>query len=199
MAAPAVAEARKHEAALMLLDLMLPGQDGISVCREVRSFSAIPIIMVTARVHEIDRLLGLELGADDYICKPFSPREVVARVRAVLRRARAATGASSPAADANAGRLVVDESRFEVKLDGATVSLTPVEFRLLKTLAAAPGRIYSRDQLMDKLYEDRRVVLDRTVDTHVKNVRRKLARIAPEEDIIRSIYGVGYKLELPWP
>ena len=90
-------------------------------------------------------------------------------------------------------------SRFEVKLDGATVSLTPVEFRLLKTLAAAPGRIYSRDQLMDKLYEDRRVVLDRTVDTHVKNVRRKLARIAPEEDIIRSIYGVGYKLELPWP
>ena len=195
----AVAEAREHEAALMLLDLMLPGQDGISVCREVRSFSAIPIIMVTARVHEIDRLLGLELGADDYICKPFSPREVVARVRAVLRRARAATGASSPAADANAGRLVVDESRFEVKLDGATVSLTPVEFRLLKTLAAAPGRIYSRDQLMDKLYEDRRVVLDRTVDTHVKNVRRKLARIAPEEDIIRSIYGVGYKLELPWP
>ena len=195
----AVAEARKHEAALMLLDLMLPGQDGISVCREVRSFSALPIIMVTARVHEIDRLLGLELGADDYICKPFSPREVVARVRAVLRRARAATGDSSPVADANAGRLVVDESRFEVKLDGATVSLTPVEFRLLKTLAAAPGRIYSRDQLMDKLYEDRRVVLDRTVDTHVKNVRRKLARIAPEEDIIRSIYGVGYKLELPWP
>ena len=195
----AVAEARKDEAALMLLDLMLPGQDGVSVCREVRSFSAIPIIMVTARVHEIDRLLGLELGADDYICKPFSPREVVARVRAVLRRARAATGDSSPVADANAGRLVVDESRFEVKLDGATVSLTPVEFRLLKTLAAAPGRIYSRDQLMDKLYEDRRVVLDRTVDTHVKNVRRKLARIAPEEDIIRSIYGVGYKLELPWP
>jgi len=195
----AVAEARKDEAALMLLDLMLPGQDGVSVCREVRSFSALPIIMVTARVLEIDRLLGLELGADDYICKPFSPREVVARVRAVLRRTRPATGASSPATEGNAGRLVIDEVGFEVKLDGVTVALTPVEFRLLKALAAAPRRIYSRDQLMDKLYEDRRVVLDRTVDTHVKNVRRKLAQIAPNEDIIRSIYGFGYKLELPWP
>jgi two-component system response regulator BaeR len=178
---------------------MLPGKGGLDVCKALRATTDVSIVMVTARVDEIDRLLGLELGADDYICKPFSPREVVARVRAVLRRARAATGDSSPVADANAGRLVVDESRFEVKLDGATVSLTPVEFRLLKTLAAAPGRIYSRDQLMDKLYEDRRVMLDRTVDTHVKNVRRKLARIAPEEDIIRSIYGVGYKLELPWP
>jgi len=178
---------------------MLPGQDGVSVCREVRSFSALPIIMVTARVLEIDRLLGLELGADDYICKPFSPREVIARVRAVLRRTRPATGASSPATEGNAGRLVIDEVGFEVKLDGVTVALTPVEFRLLKALAAAPRRIYSRDQLMDKLYEDRRVVLDRTVDTHVKNVRRKLAQIAPNEDIIRSIYGFGYKLELPWP
>jgi two-component system response regulator BaeR len=186
----AVAEARKNEGALMLLDLMIPGMDGLTVCREVRSFAAIPIIMVTARVDEIDRLLGLELGADDYICKPFSPREVVARVRAVLRRV-------SPPAGLTVDRLIVDDARFEVTLDGRRMELTPVEFRLLRTLAAAPGRIYSREQLLDTLYEDRRVVLDRTVDSHVKNVRRKLAEIAPAEDLIRSIYGVGYKLELP--
>ena len=185
----AVAEVRGSEAALMLLDLMLPGKDGLAVCREVRAFARIPIIMVTARVEEIDRLLGLELGADDYICKPFSPREVVARVRAVLRRV-------APTPFTPADRLVVDEARFEITLDGRRMELTPVEFRLLKTLAAAPGRIHSREQLLDQLYEDRRVVLDRTVDSHVKNVRRKLAEIAPAEELIRSIYGVGYALEL---
>jgi two-component system response regulator BaeR len=144
--------------------------------------------MVTARVEEIDRLLGLELGADDYICKPFSPREVVARVKAVLRRA-APTGPATQ-------RLVLDESTFEARLDGRSLELTPVEFRLLNTLAAQPGRIFSRDQLLDHLYPDRRVVLDRTVDSHVKNVRRKLGEVAPGEDLIRSIYGMGYKLEL---
>jgi two-component system response regulator BaeR len=188
--ATAVAEVRKNDAALMLLDLMLPGKDGLTICREVRAFAAIPIIIVTARVDEIDRLLGLELGADDYICKPFSPREVVARVRAVLRRV-------APTPRVTVERLVVDDARFEITLDGRRMELTQVEFRLLKTLAAAPGRIYSREQLLDKLYEDRRVVLDRTVDSHVKNVRRKLAEIAPAEDLIRSIYGVGYTLELP--
>ena len=184
----AIVEVRKNEATLMLLDLMLPGKDGLTVCREVRSFNALPIIMITARVDEIDRLLGLEMGADDYICKPFSPREVVARVRAVLRRVPAASGGS-------AGRLVLDQARYEVALDGRSIALTPVEFRLLKTLASAPGRIHSRDQLLDRLYEDRRVVLDRTVDSHVKNVRRKLAEIAPGQEIIRSIYGVGYALD----
>jgi two-component system, OmpR family, response regulator BaeR len=185
----AVAEVRKNEAALMLLDLMLPGKDGLAVCRDVRSFTGMPIIMITARADEIDRLLGLELGADDYICKPFSPREVVARVRAVLRRVTS-DGA------AGARRLALDQTRCEVTLDGRRVGLTPVEFRLLKTLASSPGRIHSRDQLLDSLYEDRRVVLDRTVDTHVKNVRRKLAAIAPDEEIIRSTYGVGYSLDL---
>jgi two-component system response regulator BaeR len=186
----AVLDVRKNDAALMLLDLMIPGKDGLAVCREVRAFSDIPIIMVTARVDEIDRLLGLELGADDYVCKPFSPREVVARVRAVLRRV-------APAPGGTADRLVIDESRFEITLDGKRMELTPVEFRLLRTLAAVPGRIYSREQLLDCLYQDRRVVLDRTVDSHVKNVRRKLAEIAPADELIRSIYGVGYKLELP--
>jgi two-component system response regulator BaeR len=146
--------------------------------------------MVTARVEEIDRLLGLELGADDYICKPFSPREVVARVKAVLRR-------TGQGATAGAPRLTIEADAFAASLDGHRLDLTPVEFRLLATLAAQPGRIYSRDQLLDRVYDDGRVVLDRTVDTHVKNVRRKLSEVAPGTEIIHSVYGVGFKLELP--
>lgn len=181
---------RAEPPALVLLDLMLPGRDGLSICKELRTFSAVPVIMVTARVDEIDRLLGLELGADDYVCKPFSPREVVARVKAVLRR-------TAPGAAAAPSRLAIDEARFAAALDGRPLDLTRVEFRLLRTLAAHPGRVFPRDRLLDALYEDGRVVLDRTVDSHVKNLRRKLAAIAPDDELIRSIYGVGYKLELP--
>ena len=176
--------------ALILLDLMLPGRDGLEVCRELRGFSEVPIVMVTARVEEIDRLLGLELGADDYICKPFSPREVVARVKAILRRLRRASGPGTMPA------LHIDEDRFSASLNGQPLELTPVEFRLLKTLASSPGRVFSRDQLLDKAYTDHRVVTDRTVDSHVKNLRRKLEQASPEQELIRSIYGVGYKLEL---
>ena len=185
----AVDAVRRERPDMILLDLMLPGTDGLTVCREVRAFTDTPIIILTARVEEIDRLLGLELGADDYICKPFSPREVVARVRAVLRR-------YGPSGPRPSSRLVVDETRFRATLDGQALDLTPVELRLLSALAGEPGRIFSRDQLLDRLYSDRRVVLDRTVDSHVKNVRRKLAEVAPGEEIIRSIYGIGYKLEL---
>lgn len=176
---------------LVVLDLMLPGKDGLSICREVRAFSAVPIIMITARVEEIDRLLGLELGADDYICKPFSPREVVARVRAVLRRVAgtvAAVQAELP--------LVLDEQRFEARLHGQLLDLTPVEFRLLNTLASQPGRVFPRDRLIEHLYRDYRVVTDRTVDTHIKNLRRKLETVRSDcKNMIRSVYGVGYKLE----
>jgi len=175
---------------LILLDLMLPGRDGIDVCRELRTFSEIPVIMVTARVEEIDRLLGLEIGADDYICKPFSPREVVARVRAILRRAQ--RGAAVPATTG----LTIDEAQYRAAFNGRELDLTPVEFRLLNTLAAAPGRVFSRQQLLDNLYEDHRVVTDRTVDSHIKNLRRKLDEVSPEQELIRSIYGVGYKLEI---
>ena len=173
----------------VLLDLMLPGEDGLSICRNIRAFSTVPILMLTARVEEIDRLLGLELGADDYICKPFSPREVVARVKAVLRRAQAAT---QPGHDVP---IELDESRFEARMQGQALNLTPVEFRLLGKLAAQPGRVFSRQQLMDALYRDHRVVSERTVDSHVKNLRRKLAQAGP--DPIASVYGVGYRLE--WP
>jgi two-component system response regulator BaeR len=175
---------------LMLLDSMLPGKDGVTILREIRSFSSVPIVMVTARVEEIDRLLGLELGADDYICKPFSPREVVARVKAILRRAQ-----NSPQRPASP-RLVIDEERFEASLDGRALGLTPVEFRLLKTLAAQPGHVFARQKLLDQLYADHRVVSDRTVDSHVKNLRRKLQEANPDLEMIRSIYGIGYKLEL---
>lgn len=176
---------------LIILDLMLPGRDGLEICRELRVTSDVPIIMVTARVEEIDRLLGLEMGADDYLCKPFSPREVVARVRAILRRARG----SSNAQQATTG-LHIDESQYLIKLDGQSLDLTPVEFRLLSALASPVGQIFSRDRLLDHLYDDHRVVTDRTVDSHVKNLRRKLEAVRPGDDLIRSIYGVGYRLEL---
>ena len=174
---------------LVLLDLMLPGLDGIEVCKQMRALSQVPIIMVTARVEEIDRLLGLELGADDYICKPFSPREVVARVKAVLRRSE----------KGNSGKLShgleMDGEKFIAWLNGVALPLTPVEFALLQMLSNHPGRVFSRDQLMNGMYSDYRVVSDRAVDTHVKNLRRKLAEASGVEDMIKSVYGLGYRYE----
>jgi len=178
---------RQRAADALLLDLMLPGEDGLTICRAVRAFSTLPILMITARVEEIDRLLGLEIGADDYICKPFSPREVVARVRAVLRRSAAAAG-EHPAPSS----IVLDEERYEVRVHGRGLALTPVEFRLLRKLNLQPGRVFSRTQLIDALYEDHRVVSDRTVDSHVKNLRRKLSEAGA--DPIESVYGIGYRL-----
>jgi len=179
---------RAHSPDLILLDLMLPNRDGLSICREIRSFSEVPIIMITARVEEIDRLLGLELGADDYICKPFSPREVVARVKSVLRR----TNQRQPVP---ASGLLLDGQRYRASLNGRDLDLTAVEFNLLQMLYSAPGRIYSRSQLMDRIYPDERVVSDRTIDSHIKKLRRKIAAVAPDEELIHSLYGVGYKFE----
>jgi two-component system response regulator BaeR len=175
---------------LVLLDLMLPGLDGIEVCKQLRAESDVPIIMITARVEEIDRLLGLELGADDYICKPFSPREVVARVKAVLRRT---LGNRKGRLDEG---IHLDEEGFCASINGHALELTAVEFGLLKTLSRHPGRVYSRDQLMNEMYSDYRVVTDRAVDTHIKNLRKKLARGAPGQEIITSVYGVGYRMEI---
>lgn len=183
--ADVVAWVRAHAPDLILLDLMLPGRDGLEVCRELRTFSDVPIVMVTAKVEEIDRLIGLDLGADDYVCKPFSVRELVARVRAILRRRR----------EPDSG-LRLNEQEHLAQLDGRALDLTPVEFRLLGTLASVPGRVFSRATLLERLYEDHRVVTDRTVDAHIKNLRRKLEAARPGEELVRSIYGVGYKLEL---
>lgn len=180
---------RANEPRLILLDLMLPGRDGLQVCKDLRSFSAVPIIMITARVEEVDRLLGLDLGADDYICKPFSPREVVARVKAILRRSPQLV-VTAPA------RLLIDEDRYQASLDGVALDLTPLELRLLSTLAQSPGRVFSRDQLLDRIYSDHRVVTDRTVDSHIRNLRRKLEQACPAETPIESLYGVGYRFQL---
>jgi len=173
---------------LILLDLMLPGRDGLDICKEIRTFSAVPIIMITARVEEIDRLLGLELGADDYVCKPFSPREVVARVKTVLRRS------GEQAAPPSAG-LLLEPDKFRALLHGKDLELTAVEFKLLHFLHQNAGRIYSRSQLMDRIYSDQRIVSDRTIDSHIKKLRKKIAAAAPGEELIHSIYGVGYKFE----
>lgn len=189
----ALAALRAEPPDAVLLDLMLPGLDGLSICRELRASSdprlaQLPILMLTARVEEIDRLLGLELGADDYICKPFSPREVVARVKTVLRRVRAQAVDAPPP-------LQLDEGRLEARLHGTALPLTPVEFRLLQALHGRPGRVFSRSQLIDAAYLDHRVVSDRTVDSHIKNLRRKIADAGKGIDPIVSIYGVGYKLD----
>jgi two-component system, OmpR family, response regulator BaeR len=182
---------RAQPPAAILLDINLPGRNGLDVCRDLRGFSTVPLIMITGRVEEIDRLLGLELGADDYICKPFTAREVVARVRALLRRVRdwrdPGDGGGVPTS------LRLDDERFEAWYQGVKLDLTPVEHRLLKALGARPGRVLSRNQLLDAIYVDHRVVSDRTVDSHVKNLRRKLTDAGGGVDPIESIYGVGYK------
>lgn len=182
-----------QKADLVLLDLMLPGTDGMTICRELRTTSTVPIIMTTARVEEIDRLLGLEIGADDYICKPYSPREVVARVKAVLRRGNYTQGT-----DPNE-HFKINPNEATVTINEKRIELTAVELKLLQTMAESPGRIYNRDQLMTRIYPDNRIVSDRTIDSHVKKLRQRLAKLAPNTDYIHSVYGLGYKFELPGP
>ena len=188
----AITEALKGEYDLILLDLMLPGTDGLTLCREIRRFSDIPIVMVTAKIEEIDRLLGLEIGADDYICKPYSPREVVARVKTILRRCKPQRELQQQDAESP---LIIDEGRFQASWRGKMLDLTPAEFRLLKTLSHEPGKVFSREQLLNHLYDDYRVVTDRTIDSHIKNLRRKLEALDEEQSFIRAVYGVGYRWE----
>ena len=190
----AVETIRERQPSFLILDLMLPGKDGLTICKEVRQFSNLPIMMLTAKTDEIDRLIGLELGADDYVCKPFSPREVVARVKVILRRV------ASPPACVSGNEITYRSvslyiDRFQCEVDGRRTELTPVEFRLLKTLMSHPGRVYSRESLMELAYDDRRIVSDRTIDTHIKNLRKKISEASSGEELIHSIYGIGYKIE----
>jgi len=182
---------RENKPNLIILDIMLPGRDGMEICKAIRTFSRVPIIIVTARVEEIDRLLGLELGADDYICKPFSPREVVARVKAVLRR-------TCDGQIIQAQGLVLDDHTYRATLNNRDLQLTAVEFKLLKLLIDHPCRIFSRQQIMEKIYHEERFVSDRTVDSHIKKLRRKIETIDPQTNLIQSVYSVGYKFD-PYP
>ncbi|MBS4097538.1 MAG: response regulator [Sulfuricella sp.] len=179
---------------LVLLDLMLPGVDGLTLLRELRAHSVypdVPVILVTARVEEVDRLVGLESGADDYICKPFSPREVVARIKTVLRRSRASAAPARPAAD----QLTTDPQTLRACYGAQRLDLTPKEFELIHILIAHPGRVFSRAQLLERLQPDNFEVSERAIDSHMKNLRRKLAQIAPAREMIRSVYGVGFVYE----
>jgi DNA-binding response OmpR family regulator len=182
--------ARVEQPDLIVLDLMLPGVDGLDVCRRLRQASAVPIIMLTARVEEADRIVGLELGADDYITKPFSPRELVARVRATLRRAN---GQMGPATILRAGDLELDTASLTAIVAGQPVDLTPTEFQLLAALVRQPGRILSREQLLEAVHGVAFDGYDRSVDSHVKNIRRKIEPDPRKPRYIQTVYGMGYR------
>jgi len=174
---------------LIVLDLMLPGKNGLDIYRELRTFSDVPVVMATARIDEIDRLIGLELGADDYICKPYSPREVVVRVKNILRR-------SGEGAKVSDKLLSINEATMQVLVKGKEVNLTRAEFKLLLHFSQHRERVFSREQLMTQIYSDNRIVTDRTIDSHIKNLRRKIQDVDADVDCIQSIYGVGYKFAL---
>jgi two-component system response regulator BaeR len=178
---------------LVVLDLMLPGLDGLALCRALRQASDVPVVMVTARVEEIDRLLGLDAGADDYLCKPFSPRELMARIRAILRRS-----ARAPVADAAPPALAIDAAARRIAIHGRPLDLTPTEYGILAALARRPGQVFSRAQLLDLAREGSAGldVTDRAIDSHVKNLRRKLDAVLPGAEAIHSIYGLGYRFDL---
>ena len=184
----AAARIRSSKADLVILDVMVPGKDGIEICRELRQLSDVPIMMLTARTDEIDRLIALELGADDYVCKPFSPREVVARIRNILRRGRV-----PPSDRLSYAELELDQTSHSVSVNGQNMELTPVEFRLLALLLKSPGRVFNRELLIEAAYTDGRIVSGRTIDSHIKNLRNKLSSFGVTR--IHSVYGIGYKLE----
>ena len=174
----------------VVLDWMLPGMDGIVLCQAVRAFSDVPILMLTARVDELDRLLGLNTGADDYVCKPFAPREVVARVRALLRRSQGLLKATP-------SLWAVDEASFRIRWRSEWLNLTRIEFMMLRLLLSRPGRVYSRAQLLATVHDSQRDISDRAIDTHVKNLRKKIQAVDADCDCIASVYGVGYRFDVP--
>lgn len=185
-----VPHVKQNMPCLILLDIMLPGMDGMEVCREIRKFSDVPIIMITARVEEIDRLLGLELGADDYVCKPFSPREVVARVKAVLRR----NSSVQTNKKLEVGEVSLVPETHHVLVGGRELKLTPCEYNLLRTLLTHPDRVFSRNELTNVVQGYDFEGYDRTIDSHIKNLRKKIAKCLPGKEVISTIYGMGYKL-----
>ena len=189
----ALAEFGREPPRLIVLDVGLPGVDGLEVCRRVRRTSDVPILFLSSRDEEIDRVLGLEIGGDDYVTKPFSPRELVARVGIILRRTEAPRPAPAEEGILRRGRLMLDPPRHTATFDGAAVALTAVEFAILRALAVRPGYVLDRDRLMDAAYGGRVTVSDRTIDSHVRNVRAKLAALGCA-DGVETVHGVGFRL-----
>ena len=197
-----VGAARVAPPALVVLDVGLPDMSGFEVFRRLRETSDVPVVFLTARTDEIDRVVGLELGADDYVAKPFSPRELVARVRGILRRAGKGAAATAIAADAatiESGPIAVDEGRMQVRYYGRALELSRYEYGLLKTLAARPGHVFTREALLDRVWGDDSESMDRTVDAHVKTLRAKMKAVAPGVDPIRTLRGSGYALAEDMP
>jgi two-component system response regulator BaeR len=193
----ALSRLRAQSFDLLLLDRMLPGMDGIALCQTIRTFSAMPIIMLTAMIAEEDKLDGLDAGADDYVCKPFSPREVMARVKAQLRRSAMQTHP-----EMRSKLFALNEENMSITLRSQLLNLTPVEYRILAELLKHPGRVYNRQQLLNAANEDNRESADRSIDAHIKNIRKKIAQVEPSSqcetfDYLQSVYGVGYRFELP--
>jgi two-component system alkaline phosphatase synthesis response regulator PhoP len=188
----AVSAAHGQKPDLIVLDLGLPGRDGLDVTRDLRRTSAVPIVMLTARGDESDRIVGLELGADDYVVKPFSPKELVARVRAVLRRTATARMAAGPEVLRSAG-VEIDLPRMRVSVDGRPVDLTPTEFQLLATMVREPGRVFTRSQLLDAVHGVAFESYERAIDAHVKNIRKKLEPTPSRPRFLLTVHGVGYR------
>jgi two-component system response regulator BaeR len=186
---------QRHIPNLIVLDLMLPGLDGISLCRAVRKFSQVPIIMVTAKVEEIDRLLGLEIGADDYLCKPFSPRELMARIKVILRRSKNIDDSTNKPVKRDAINVQVDIEGFKIYLRQQALDLTRSEFVLLRHFIVHPGLVFSRSQLLDFVVQDNLDVTDRAIDSHIKNLRKKISQVLPDCNPIHAIYGLGYRFD----
>lgn len=180
---------RKNTPDLVVLDIMMPGMDGISVCRETRKFSDVPIIMLTAKTDEIDKLIGLEIGADDYVCKPFSPRELVARIKAVLRR----TGRKTEEKIITEGSIRLEMETRRVLVNGSEIKLTPSEFGLLSAMMSQPDRVFSRNDLLRQVQGYEYEGYDRTIDTHIKNLKKKIGEKFDGENPISGVYGVGYR------
>ena len=179
---------KENSVDLILLDLMLPGLDGISICREIRTFSELAIIMITAKNEEIDRLFGLEFGADDYICKPFSPKEVIARIKTVLRR----LGTTSTGIIKRQG-FTLDPNSYTLSLNGTSIELTPIEFKIFELQLRNADRVFSRGEILNSVYIDTTNVSDRNIDTHIKKIRQKINSVNKDCNPIESVYGVGYK------
>jgi two-component system response regulator BaeR len=188
-----VTEVRQNPPDVILLDLILPGKDGISICREIRAFSKVPILMLTGKIEEDDRIIGLEAGADDYICKPFSPRELAARIKAVLRRKNPKVIEEVLAA----GPITVRPDSHTATVGNIYLKLTPNEFELLKILIAQPGNVFERDDLIAKICKSNPEGPDRVIDAHIKNLRKKIAEIIPDHSFIRTVYGMGYSFSSP--